>query len=144
MSEIVSSFYFTQLPDRIRACDIFKLFACIGKVLEVVISPRRNKWVRHFGFAKFAGVEDCGVLGIKLDNVIIDDKKIYANQLSFNRRVFSAADGDVVMDSRGRFKEHNEAKQLVFQKRHDVSGKFKGVGSCSFANMVSKGKGHNV
>lgn len=43
-TEEISSIFFSEFPDRIRAADIFKLFGCVDVVVEVVISPRRNKW----------------------------------------------------------------------------------------------------
>lgn len=84
--EAVTSFYFSHFPDRIKSCDMFKLFACIGEVVEVVISPRRNKWGRRFSFARFSRVDDIRVLGVRLDNIMIDGSKFHANRPRFNRR----------------------------------------------------------
>lgn len=82
-TEDVCLFYISHFPLRIKSRDIFELFACIGEVEEVVISPRRNKWGRRFGFARFSGVEDNIVLGVNLDNVMIDGSKLHANQCVF-------------------------------------------------------------
>lgn len=87
--DVVSSFYVSNFPDRIRASDIFKLFACIDEVVEVIIYPRRNKWGRRYGFARFSGMDDIRILGVRLDNVLIDGVKLHANLPRFGRRGFS-------------------------------------------------------
>lgn len=50
---------------------------------EVVISPRMNKLGRRFGFARFREVEDVIMLVVRLDNIMIDGKKIHANPPRF-------------------------------------------------------------
>ncbi|XP_058758617.1 uncharacterized protein LOC131631862 [Vicia villosa] len=79
------SVFFSEIPDRIKAVDIFNLFGCIGDIEEVVIPPKRNKLGKRFGFARFKEGEDARLLAVKLDNVIIDGKKIHANLPRFNR-----------------------------------------------------------
>lgn len=74
-TENISSIFFLEFPDRVREVDIFKLFGCIDDVAEVVSSPRRNKWGKHFGFARFKGIEDIIILAVKLDNIMIDGRK---------------------------------------------------------------------
>lgn len=85
-TEEVSTIFFSEFPDRIRALDIFKLFGCVDDVVEVVISSRRNKWGRRFSFGRFKGKEDIKTLNVKLDNIMIDGKKIHANQPRFERK----------------------------------------------------------
>ncbi|CAI8593962.1 unnamed protein product [Vicia faba] len=65
--------------------DFFELFWCIGKIYEVVISPKRNKIGKKFGFARFTEVEDARMLAVRLDNVQIMGKKIHANVSRFER-----------------------------------------------------------
>ncbi|XP_058746534.1 uncharacterized protein LOC131619461 [Vicia villosa] len=83
--ENVVSFYFSAFPDRYTAKEFFELFGCIGEVVEVSISPRRNKFGKKFGFARFVEVEDARILAVKLDNVIMEGKKIHANIARFDR-----------------------------------------------------------
>lgn len=47
--------------------------------MEVIISPRRDRTGRRSGFARFANVKDEQMLGITLDNVVLDGKKLYVN-----------------------------------------------------------------
>lgn len=54
-------------------------------MFEIAIAPRRNKFGRKFGFARFIKVEEVRLLAVKVDNVIIEGKKIHANLLRFER-----------------------------------------------------------
>ncbi|XP_058747128.1 uncharacterized protein LOC131620126 [Vicia villosa] len=75
----VVSIFFSEMPDRIRACDIYDLFGCYGEVEEVVIPTKRNGWEKRYRFARFTDTEDARLLAVRLDNIIIDGKKIHAN-----------------------------------------------------------------
>ncbi|XP_058763296.1 uncharacterized protein LOC131636700 [Vicia villosa] len=83
--EKLSSFYFSAFPDRCKAIGMFKLFGCVGEVVEVVIPPRRNKFGRRFGFARFKEVMDERLVAVRLDNILIDGVKIHVNQPRFQR-----------------------------------------------------------
>lgn len=82
--EEISSFYFSAFLDRSRVEDLFWLFGCVGDVVEVNIPPKQKKFGKRFGFARFKNVEE-RLLAVKLDNIIIDGRKIYANQPRFSR-----------------------------------------------------------
>ncbi|XP_058742698.1 uncharacterized protein LOC131615243 [Vicia villosa] len=84
--ETISTFYCLEFPERCRAVDLFKIFGCVGDVVEVVIPPRRNRFGKRFGFARFKNVEDEKFLAIKLDNILIDGKKIHVNQPRYSRK----------------------------------------------------------
>ncbi|XP_058733676.1 uncharacterized protein LOC131605320 [Vicia villosa] len=84
--EGVTSFYISEFPESCKAEDLFVLFGCIGNTVEVAIAPRRNKHGKRFGFARFSDVEDARVLGVKLDNVAFEGKKIHANIPRFERQ----------------------------------------------------------
>lgn len=56
--------------------------------MEVVILPKRNKLGKFFGFVRFKEVEDERIFAVKLDNVIINGKKIHANLPCFNKNDF--------------------------------------------------------
>lgn len=79
------SFFISEFPERDRASNIFDVFGCIGSVVEVSISPRKNKWGKRFGFARFPEVEDQRLWGVKLDNVIFYGRNIHANIPRFER-----------------------------------------------------------
>lgn len=67
------------------ARDFFELFWCIGEVVEHSITHRKNKIGKKFGFARFKEVVDMRLLAVKLDNIIVDGKKIHANLPRFER-----------------------------------------------------------
>lgn len=76
----LSSFYVSEFPDSSSVKDLFDLLGCIGKVVEVSISQRRNNIGKRFGFASFVEVEvDGGMFDVRLDNILIGGKKIHVN-----------------------------------------------------------------
>lgn len=75
----VISGYFSEFLDKYRARNFFELFGCIGEVVEVAIAPRRKKFGKKFGFARFKEDMDVRLLVEKLDNGIVDRRKIQAN-----------------------------------------------------------------
>lgn len=135
-TEGISSIFFSEFLDRIRAIDIFKLFDCSREVMEVVISPQRNKLGRSFGFTRFKGVEDVKLLAVKLDNVLIDGEKIYANQPMFARNGFIGEVGKSLYQE-GKSLIQNNASKVGFrvQKRSDILEE-KGV--CLDSKLMSR------
>lgn len=88
----VSSMYILEFPEFMTAKDLFDLFRCIGNVVEVLISPRRNKIGRRLGFARFQVAGDIMMLVVRLDNIQISGKKIHVNVPRFNRKVEVGSD----------------------------------------------------
>lgn len=54
--------------------------------MEIVIPSKRNKFEKRFGFARFQEVGDERVFAVKLDNVLIDGRKIHDNPSRFERK----------------------------------------------------------
>lgn len=73
------SYYFSEFPENFGAIEMYRLFKKYGRVVGVVIPPKRNRSRRRFGFARFVGVTDPKLFGIKLDNIIIGATKIFVN-----------------------------------------------------------------
>ncbi|CAK8572777.1 unnamed protein product [Lathyrus sativus] len=107
--EGIQSFYISEFPNNVRAKKLFKLFSYFGKVTEVVIPPKRNKYGKRFGFTKFADVEDGRVLAIKLDNIFVDKVKIHANIPRFSR-----------LEKESRGKDHLVIKRTINLDRTDI------------------------
>ncbi|CAI8594474.1 unnamed protein product [Vicia faba] len=80
------SILFFLIPNRIKDSDIFKLFGCIGNIVEVVILSKKDWDGKRYGFSRFKGVTDERVFAVRLDNVMIDGKKIHANTHRFVRK----------------------------------------------------------
>lgn len=49
-------FFSSEIPDRIKAKDIFELFGCHRDVIEVVILPKLNIRGKRYCFATFSKV----------------------------------------------------------------------------------------
>lgn len=74
------------MSDRIRAKDIFDLAGCHGEVVEVENSPRRSRMGKRSSFARFVNMEDGRMLAVRLDNILIDGKKIHVNIPRFGKK----------------------------------------------------------
>jgi len=53
-----TSFFFTHFPDNLGHLDLWKLFDRFGRVGEVFLPSKRDKWGRRFGFVKFKEVSN--------------------------------------------------------------------------------------
>lgn len=58
----------------------------MGELGEVVISPRRDRRGRIFWFARFINVRDVQHLATKLDNLVLEGRKLFANIPRFQRQ----------------------------------------------------------
>jgi hypothetical protein len=56
------SFFFTNFPEEVLGGDLWKMFARFGRVGEVYIPQKLNKWGCRFGFVKYMEVKDVSVL----------------------------------------------------------------------------------
>lgn len=133
------SVFFSKIPDRIKAVDIFNLFGCIGDILEVVIPPRRNKMGKRFDFARFKVGEDVRLLAVKLDNIIIDGKKIHANLPRFNRSEGEeerAGGFTTMLGQKDRKEEGNNARPEEDHRRRETDRNIRKMTSRLFVDAV--------
>lgn len=79
------SIFCSDFPERISAKELFNLFDCVGKYVEVVISPRRDKWGKRFGFGRFKEEGGVRMLAVRLDSIQLDGLKIHSNFPRFER-----------------------------------------------------------
>ncbi|XP_058763424.1 uncharacterized protein LOC131636852 [Vicia villosa] len=135
----LTSVYFSKFPDSYSAKSFFELFACIGKVAEVAISPRKNRFGIKFGFAGFEGVEDGRLLAVRCDNVMILGVKIHANLPRFECPRFDSGKGGgfQVSHEGGVPQKKTETKGAgVFARSDRRDGR-------SYAKVVHEGEGSN-
>lgn len=92
-NEVFVSTFFSEISDRIKAWEVFNLFRYHRDVVEVVIPSRMNNLGKRYGFARFSKVEDARVLGVRLDNIMIDVKKIHANVPRFESKLSNGSVG---------------------------------------------------
>lgn len=87
----VVSFFFTNFPDRYRACDMYDIFSTHGKVVEVFIPAMKDGRRKRFGFVRFQDVLEPERMVIKLDNIFVEGLKIHVNLPRFDREVVPGA-----------------------------------------------------
>ena len=83
--EDITSFYFTNFSHDVNEVRLWEKFKPWGDVREVFIAKRRNKEGRRFGFVRFKGVSNVKMLETHLDNIFIDDHKLFVNLPRFTR-----------------------------------------------------------
>ncbi|XP_058734175.1 uncharacterized protein LOC131605900 [Vicia villosa] len=83
--DIISSFFITEFGVRWRARDLLMEFKELGDIEEVFIPPKKDKFGRRYGFVRFLNVKDEVLLATKLDNVVLEGRKIFANLPRFSR-----------------------------------------------------------
>lgn len=129
--------YLSEFPERMKAAHIFNLFVEHGELAKVVIPPKRNKFGKRFGFARFRGVNDCIFLVVKLDNIFNDRNKIYANVLRFERNDEVSMRGDF----RTKEKSMNSGPNMDNSRKvNPSSGK---IDIILFVEVVNKGRSFN-
>jgi len=80
-----SSFFFSNFPNGVGEKDMVRVFQKWGRVKDVFISRRLNKWGRRFGFVRFFGIRDVERLERELDQIYIGSRKLYVNILKYRR-----------------------------------------------------------
>jgi len=81
----ITSYYFTHFPDKADEELLWKHFKKWGDVREVYIAKRRNREGQRYGFVRFKGVSDTKGLEVKLDNIFINEHKLFVNLPRFMR-----------------------------------------------------------
>lgn len=84
---MVTSFFSTEFWDKWSAKDLFYELKEFGDLEEVFIPPRRDRRRKRYGFARFQNVKDGKMLAIKLDNIVLEGRKLYSNLPRFQRPV---------------------------------------------------------
>lgn len=83
--QITTSYFFTHFPEELHYTDLWKVFARFGRVGEVFMPKKRDKWGRRFGFVKFLEVSDEAGLTRRLEEVWWGDMKLKVNRARFGR-----------------------------------------------------------
>ena len=83
----ITSFYFTHFPDEANEELLWRHFKNWGDVREVYIAKRLNKDGKRYRFMRFKGVSDAKGLEVRLDNIFINDCKLFVNLPRFDRPV---------------------------------------------------------
>jgi hypothetical protein len=145
-NKILTTFFFTNFPERYGAKAVFNAFHNFGDIMEVVIPAKRDKGGRRFGFARFDQVEAPYKLENDLDNIIFGGEKISVNISRFQRSEGIA---------RGRVDEEAKEGQKASEHKHRSRSRPKLPllrdrstsrfnGKASFAQVVKKSDGLKV
>lgn len=81
----VTNFFITQLGDNWKARDLLFELKELRKIVEVVIPSKRDRRGRRYGFTRYVNVVDENLKAIKLDSVILEGRKMFANLPRFQR-----------------------------------------------------------
>ncbi|MCI15232.1 RNA-binding protein 25-like, partial [Trifolium medium] len=115
IDQITTSFYFTNFPEDIKPVDLWELFAKFGKVGDVYIPNKVDKWGKRFGFVKFKDVKDVEEMSRRLVNVWSGSFKLQINHSRFGRNAERKSSSDA-----GTLKVREGATRSV---NHEVSFK---------------------
>lgn len=85
LDNITISFFFTKFPEELSNSDLRKLFARFGRVGEVFVPSKRDKWGRRFGFVKYKEVFYEAELEERLHEVWWGNTKTKVNRARFGR-----------------------------------------------------------
>jgi hypothetical protein len=81
-----TSDFFTNFLEEMMVVDLWKVFSKFGRVWEVYVPNKVDKWGRRFGFAKFLEVQDVEKLSGRLDEVWCGTFKLRVNLSKFGRK----------------------------------------------------------
>jgi RNA recognition motif-containing protein len=80
-----TSFFITNFPEDVLVVDLWRIFAKFGRVGEVYIPSKKDKWGRGFGFVKFFEVGNVEELSLKLSEVWCGTYKLRINLSRFGK-----------------------------------------------------------
>ncbi|GLT99078.1 hypothetical protein SLE2022_165430 [Rubroshorea leprosula] len=67
----VKTFFFYNFPEKREAADLWYDFAKYGKVVDVFVPRKRDKWGKRFGFVRMAGVQNEDQMEKRLNEIWI-------------------------------------------------------------------------
>ncbi|XP_068490606.1 uncharacterized protein [Phaseolus vulgaris] len=133
MASYPVSFFFSHFPTNFGEYEMWKIFRRWGKVQEVFIPRRTNKYGHRFGFVRFIGISDSDKLEYQLDNIWIGNMKLHVNKPKYRR---SYKGGRVEID-RGQQKRRDENGSKKVEPR--VRKVWRRKGEISYAQAVKNG-----
>ena len=106
-----SSFFFSNFPNDAGEKDMVRVFQKWGRVKDVFIARRLNKWGRRFGFVRFYGIRDVERLERELDQIYIGSRKLYVNIPKYRRSQY-----DPKKEERKPLRESKELERKRYKK----------------------------
>lgn len=111
LDKVTTSFFVTNFPEEVTQGDLWKLFITYGRVGEVFIPRKLNKWNRKFAFVKFREVRWVEELEASLQDVWWGEKKLKINIARFGREEGGREEKNGTM---------NQGKSKFYEARNKV------------------------
>ena len=90
----VTTFFISNFPEGHTEKDLWRIFHHFGKVTEVFIARKLNRWGKCSGFVRFVEVKNPRRMEHELDLIRIGDRKLYANLPRFQRSTVEGKIGE--------------------------------------------------
>ncbi|KAF1870740.1 hypothetical protein Lal_00026511 [Lupinus albus] len=84
-----TTFFFTNFPPDHDSKEMWEIFSKWGKVVDVVIPSRVDKYGKIFGFVRFLNISNRKSFVVKLDRIWIGSFKIWMNIPKYRRQRFT-------------------------------------------------------
>ena len=88
----ITTFFFSHFPYSYGEYDMWKVFQRWGRVTEVFISRRLDKWGHRYGFVRFLEVKNEQNLQRELDSIRIGSTKLHVNKPRYEREDWKKTD----------------------------------------------------
>jgi len=76
---MMTTFFFSHFPINYGERDTWKVFRRWGRLVEVFISTKLNRWGNRFGFLRFCEIKNVRKLESELDVIRIGNMNLYVN-----------------------------------------------------------------
>ncbi|XP_058758647.1 uncharacterized protein LOC131631902 [Vicia villosa] len=113
-----TTFFVTEFNDKWEARDLYHEFKELGDIDEVFIPNKKTRWGKKYGFVRFFNVGDERRLEMKLDNIFLDGRKIFANLPKFGRR----PNQNFTYRTKSRGVQEDSVIAQAKAKKKDISG----------------------
>ncbi|GKU95921.1 hypothetical protein SLEP1_g9218 [Rubroshorea leprosula] len=82
--EQAMTFFFSNFPDDWRSGEMWEAFIKCGRVIDVYVAKKKDKWGRSFGFVRFLEVKNSRDMELKLNQIKVGQRTIQANVARFS------------------------------------------------------------
>lgn len=89
VSKVETSFFITRFPDKYTCAKLWEVFKEFGWVSDVFIPKKKARGGYAFAFVRFLGVSDVLAMEVKLNALVLENKRISANIALFGREEVS-------------------------------------------------------
>ncbi|GLT76721.1 hypothetical protein SLA2020_483640 [Shorea laevis] len=72
----VVTYFFYNFPEDLQAKDLWQRFRVYGRVVDVFLPARRDKWGKRFGFVRMAGVQEIPNMERRLNEIWFNSYKL--------------------------------------------------------------------